>query len=222
MEDHKQPTPYYPIMVRLEGRPCVVVGGGNVGWRKIAGLLRCGAAVTVVAPEAIEPIRDAAAEGRLAWKRRTFLPEDAAGASFVFAATSDAETNARICEAAARVGALANAAGAAEEGDFIVPSSVRRGRFTIAVTTGGASPTLARRMAGELAKRYGEEYAAYMDILFKLRKRILESPSPAEEKRRRLKALASINIVGQLQGGKSADDAALCAWTALNSEEGGV
>jgi len=195
---------YYPIMADVSGATCVVVGGGLIGWRKIAGLLECGAHVVVVSPNGVPALEDAAAEGKLVWHRRPFRPGDLKGAALAFAATNDKAANAAVREDAKREGVWLNAAYGADEGDFLVPSVVRRGRLTMAVTTGGASPKLARRIAGEWEKTYGPEYAAYTEMLDRLRAYVLSSDADADRKRQALGALLETDALDRLRAGAAA------------------
>jgi len=214
----------YPIMARLSGKTCVVVGGGPVGWRKAAGLLACGARTVVVAPDAVPALGAAARDGRLVWHRRAFAPGDLAGAALAFAATDDAATNALVRAEAAREGVWLNAAYEAGEGDFVVPSAVRRGKLVLAATTGGASPLLARRIAAEWEETYGAEYAAYVELLERLRRDVQASGAEAGRKLAALGRLLDAGALERLRAGEppevvEADCRAMVAgW--LNGEDG--
>ncbi|REJ19017.1 MAG: siroheme synthase [Paenibacillaceae bacterium] len=184
-------TRYYPIMLRLEGEQCLVVGGGPVAERRTRGLLDAGAAVRVVAPAATEGLERLASEGYITWVRREYRDEDLDGVRLCFAA-ADREVNHRVAEEAMRRGILVNAADDREAGSFAAPAVVRRGRLVLAVTASGASPALAGRIARELAERYGESWADYAEWLHRLRDAARAAVPDARERRRVLRAALDV------------------------------
>jgi precorrin-2 dehydrogenase / sirohydrochlorin ferrochelatase len=133
----------------------VVVGGGAVATRKVAKLLRSGAGVVVVSPEVSPELAGMVAE----IQRRPYEYGDLEGAHLAFAATNSREVNAAVAGEAKERGIPVNVADRPSEGDFAVPSTLRRGGLQVAVSTGGASPTLARRIRGELEEAFGPEWA---------------------------------------------------------------
>lgn len=143
---------YYPAFLDLHGRRCVVVGGGAVGERKAAQLLAAGAVVTVVSPAVTPAVRAWAAGGRVEWRERPYAPGDLTGAFAAIAGTDDAHANAAVREEAARERVLLNVVDDAPSCDFIAPAVVERGAVTIAVSTGGASPALARKLREALER----------------------------------------------------------------------
>lgn len=181
---------WYPVMLKMEGKRCLVCGGGRVAERKIRGLLEAGADVRVISPTATSNLHALAEQGRLAWRQREAEPADIADADYVFAATDDAETNRRLAAAAGTAGKPVNLADDGEAGDFLLPAVVRRGRFVLTASTSGASPALASRVARELADKYGPEYEAYADALREIR-RIVQSYVPDAAERRKLLAAAA-------------------------------
>jgi precorrin-2 dehydrogenase / sirohydrochlorin ferrochelatase len=153
-------TPFYIACLRLGGRRCVVVGGGDVGLEKVEGLLACDGEVTLIAPDAIEPLRELAEEGSIRWERREYRgPADLEGTFIVIAATSDTDANIRIYEDAERRAMLVNVVDVPPLCNFILPAIVRSGPLAIAISTAGASPALAKRIRNEIADEYGEPYA---------------------------------------------------------------
>lgn len=140
----------YPLSLNLEGRKCLVVGGGRVAARKTGGLLGAGAAVLVVSPALCEELKKLKDEKKISHEERAFKAEDAFGMALVFAATDDEAVNASVAEAARRHGALANVASQPDGGDFLVPAVFREGGLTVAVDTGGASPAAAVWVRDEL------------------------------------------------------------------------
>jgi len=162
-------TPFYIACLRLSGRRCVVVGGGGVGLEKVEGLLACGGEVTLVAPEAIAPLQELAADGSLRWERREYRAEDLEGTFIVIAATGDSEVNIRIFEDAERRAMLVNVVDVPPLCNFILPAIVRTGPLAIAISTAGASPALAKRIRDEIAAEYGEPYAKLAVMLNEVR-----------------------------------------------------
>ncbi len=152
-------TPSYIACLRLQGRPCLVVGGGRIGLEKIEGLLACDGDVVCVAPAACEGVRALAAEGSIAWRRREFEPADLDGKLIAIAATDEAEVNIAVSEAAEARAMLVNVVDVPSLCNFILPAIVRSGPLAIAVSTAGASPALAKRMRAEIAELFGDAYA---------------------------------------------------------------
>src|SRR6202030_2602870 len=151
-------VPFYVACLRLEGRRCVVVGGGDVGLEKVEGLLTCDAAVTLVAPAAHPELERLAAEGSIAWGRGGERASDLAGALLVIAATDDSEVNIAVHDDAQARAMLVNVVDVPPLCNFILPAIVRNGPLAIAISTAGASPALAKRMKREVQEQFGEGY----------------------------------------------------------------
>jgi precorrin-2 dehydrogenase / sirohydrochlorin ferrochelatase len=163
-------TPFYIACLRLGGRRCVVVGGGEVGLEKVEGLLVCNGEVTLIAPDAIAPLRDLADEGSIRWERREYAgPGDLEGTFMVIAATSDTDVNIRVYEDAERRAMLVNVVDVPPLCNFILPAIFRSGPLAIAISTAGASPALAKRIKAEIAEEYGEPYARLAEVLNEVR-----------------------------------------------------
>ena len=162
-------TPFYIACLRLTGRRCVVVGGGDIGLEKVEGLLACDGAVTLVAPEAVPALEDLAREGSIRWERREYDPADLEATFIAIAATDDTDTNIRIYEDAERRAMLVNIVDVPPLCNFILPAIVRQGSMAIAISTQGASPALAKRMKREIAEQFGEAYAELAVILNEVR-----------------------------------------------------
>jgi siroheme synthase-like protein len=158
-------TPFYIACLRLSGRRCVVVGGGDVGLEKVEGLLACDGEVTLVSPEAIEPLQELAEEGSIGWERREYRPEDLEGTFIVIAATGDTDVNIRVFEDAERLAMLVNVVDVPPLCNFILPAIIRSGPLAVAISTAGASPALAKRIRDEIADEYGEPYAQLAVLL---------------------------------------------------------
>jgi siroheme synthase-like protein len=159
-------TTFYIACLNLIGRRCIVVGGGPVGLEKIEGLLVCDAEVTLIAPEAIEPVRDLARDGSITWEQRDYAgPPDLEGAFIVIAATSNTELNTRVFEDAEARAMLVNVVDVPQLCNFILPAILRAGPLAIAISTAGASPALAKRMRAEIQGQFGPHYARLAEIL---------------------------------------------------------
>jgi siroheme synthase-like protein len=159
-------TPFYIACLRLSGRRCLVIGGGDVGLEKVEGLLACDGDVTLIAPEAIEPLQELAREGSIRWERREYAGrQDLEGVFIVIAATSDTDVNVAIFEDAERRAMLVNVVDVPPLCNFILPAIIRTGPLAIAISTAGASPALAKRIRDEIAEEYGEPYARLAVLL---------------------------------------------------------
>lgn len=181
----------FPMFVKLAGRTCLVVGAGSVAAGKIAGLLASGARVRVVAPSATRRVAELARGGRIDWTRRAFRADDLRGAFLVVAATSSRRVHVRVYRAAVRRGVLCNVVDEPARCDFYYPAVVRRGPLQIAISTGGRSPALARRLRQELERQFGREYGPWVERLGRARQQVLGSSSDSRLRRRLLHRLAS-------------------------------
>ena len=159
-------TPFYIACLKLSGRRCVVVGGGEVGLEKIEGLLACDADVTLIAPDAVEALERLAQEGSIRWERREYAGAgDLEGVFMAIAATDDTDINIAVYEDAERRAMLVNVVDVPPLCNFILPAITRSGPLAIAISTAGASPALAKRMKHEIAEHYGEPYARLAVLL---------------------------------------------------------
>jgi precorrin-2 dehydrogenase/sirohydrochlorin ferrochelatase len=173
--------PQYPVNLVVDGRPCLVVGGGLVARRKIDGLLACGAAVTVVAPALDPAVEELAAAGRIAVHRRAYRAGDAEGFRLVVAATDDPEANARVYADADAAGVWVNAADQPAACSFTLPSVARRGPIMVTVATGGHSPALATWLRRHVDAELGEEYVVLLELLSEERRAIQAAGRSTED-----------------------------------------
>lgn len=141
---------YFPAFIDLKDKSCVVIGGGTVAERKVEKLIASGGVVTVVAPELTPELAFRAKEGEITHNAKTYSSDDLADAFLVTAATNSTDINQQICTDAEKINCLVNAAENPSQGNYIVPSVVDRSPVTIAVSTGGASPVLARQLRMKL------------------------------------------------------------------------
>lgn len=163
------PLAYYPSFLNIQGKRCVVVGGGKVALRKVKALLDCGANVTVVSPALHRDLAQLAEAGTISLIHRDYTPGDLKDAFLTIAATTESDTNQKIANEARRRKILVNVATSAEQSDFIVPSYLRRGDLTIAISTAGTSPALARKIRTRLEENFDEEYTSLVSLINEVR-----------------------------------------------------
>ena len=166
--------PYYPVFLKVHGERCVVVGGGRVALRKVKRLLDCGGEVTVVSPRVVPELVTLAREKSIHLIRRRYRKEDLAGATIVIGATDRPEINCRIADEARKAGALVNVVDDSGPSSFIIPSYFRSGSLTLAVSTGGESPALARKIRTKLQKDFDKNYATLLSLIGKTRSALKE------------------------------------------------
>ena len=158
--------PFYIACLKLSGRRCLVVGGGEIGLEKVEGLLACDGEVTVIAPDLIAPLHELAGEGSIRWEQREYAgAEDLEGVFMVIAATNDTDVNIQVYDDAERRAMLVNVVDVPPLCNFILPAIIRTGPLAIAISTAGASPALAKRMKREIGEEYGRPYARLAVIL---------------------------------------------------------
>jgi precorrin-2 dehydrogenase / sirohydrochlorin ferrochelatase len=163
-------TPFYIACLKLTGRRCLVVGGGEIGLEKVEGLLACDGEVTLIAPEAEPALQEHAREGSIRWERRAYGgPPDLEGVFIVIAATDDTDVNIAVFDDAERRAMLVNVVDVPPLCNFILPAIVRTGPLAIAISTAGASPALAKRMKREIEGQFGEPYARLAVLLNEVR-----------------------------------------------------
>jgi precorrin-2 dehydrogenase/sirohydrochlorin ferrochelatase len=160
---------FYPLFVELAGRRCLVVGGGVVAERRVAGLLAAGAAVTVVAPTLTDRLRTLAAAGQIVHEARPYGAGDVAGHELVFVAADGPGVSEAVLAEGRRARVWVNAADDPEHCDFILPAVVRRGDLTVAIATGGRSPALTRAIREELEAYFTDDYAALAELAAEVR-----------------------------------------------------
>ncbi len=163
-------TPFYIACLKLSGRRCVVVGGGEIGVEKVDGLLACDGRVVVIAPEVEPAIAEYAREGSIVWEQRAYAgAADLEGAFMAIAATNDTDVNIAVYDDAERRAMLVNVVDVPPLCNFILPAIVRMSPLAIAISTAGASPALAKRMKREIEAQFGEPYARLAVLLNEVR-----------------------------------------------------
>ncbi|MDQ3963878.1 MAG: bifunctional precorrin-2 dehydrogenase/sirohydrochlorin ferrochelatase [Actinomycetota bacterium] len=162
-------TPLYVACLILAGRRALVVGAGSMAEEKIEGLVACGAEVTVVTRDPDLRLEELQAAGNVELRRKVYDASDLEGFFLVVAATNDADLGRRVFDDAEARGMLVNVADMPEFCNFILPALARRGPLTVAISTSGASPALAKRMRDEADTAFDEAYARLAQILDDLR-----------------------------------------------------
>lgn len=181
---------------------CLVVGGGSVAERKVELLLECGAAVTVVSPRCTDRLRHLASLGKLSLVERSYVTEDLGSAGLVISATDSSATNAEIANQARGRGLLVNAVDDPELCSFLAPAVVRRGDLTVAISTGGRSPALARYARERIEELFPPGYEQVIDQLSHLRQRLRSAVSKAEAREQVWRALMDDGLVELLRAGR--------------------
>ncbi|ARF17259.1 precorrin-2 dehydrogenase/sirohydrochlorin ferrochelatase family protein [Sporosarcina ureae] len=164
---------YFPLLMNVDYKKVVIIGGGHVASQKIEALLPTKAMITVVSPSVTEKVQRYVGDGLVTWKEKAFESADLDDASLVFAVTNDVEVNNAV-EEATQHWQLLSRADAKGRVDFINPAVVRRGEFVVTVSTSGASPGLTRKVKTDLAEQFGDHYASYVSFLRKARQQVLQ------------------------------------------------
>jgi siroheme synthase-like protein len=195
---------HFPVFLDLNGRRVVVVGGGRVAEQKIKSLLRSGAAVTLISPALTSGLKSLVRKNRVRHLRRAYRPGDLRGALLAFAATNDSALQRRIAADANRIRCLVNAADRPELCTFISPSILRRGDLTIAISTGGKSPALARKLKRDLGRRIGAAYGEFLDLMGSYRRAVSDQISSPARRKRIWSRLVKAGLLEMMRRGRGA------------------
>ncbi|AYF05543.1 MULTISPECIES: NAD(P)-binding protein [Bacillus] len=163
----------YPLTVRVEKKRVVVIGGGKVAGFKIIPLLKQGADIIVISPELDANLVKLVEDKQIRWYQREYEKSDIQGAFLVVAASGDAVLNEQVAEDSAE-NQLVNVITNPESGNVHFPAAIHRGLLNVAVSTGGASPKLAKKIRDDIANKYDEAYEAYLDFLYEVRIKVKE------------------------------------------------
>ena len=194
---------YYPLHLNIEGKKCLVVGGGKTAQRKVATLLRYGGRVMVVSPEATPAIVALCRRKKIVWRKRKFRETDCTGAFLIFSATDCAEVNRRVAGLAHQKSILVNVADSLNDCDFISPALVERGHLTVSIATEGRAPLLSRKIKTDLEHYFGPAYMRFTLLMGRVRGAIVRNKKLSElEKREKLQSLLSLPVMGKLALGK--------------------
>jgi precorrin-2 dehydrogenase/sirohydrochlorin ferrochelatase len=191
----------YFISLDLNGKTCLVVGGGQVAERKVHDLLECGARVIVVSPSITPGLAKLAEDARLIYRQGYYKESDLDGVFLVIGATDREEVNRQVADDCASHNLIVNIVDDQSIGNFFVPAVVRRGDLTIAVSTNGKSPMLARRIREDLEKIYGAQFGEFLELLGNLRQEVIRNISDKELKREILENLVDSEVLSLLKEG---------------------
>jgi precorrin-2 dehydrogenase/sirohydrochlorin ferrochelatase len=196
---------YYPMMMDLRGRSCVVIGGGEVAARKVEMLMNCGAAVKVVAPELERSLERLVSAGRLTHIEAPYQKSHLKGSSLAIASTDNKEVNRAVYDDAMEIGIPVNVVDVPELCSFIVPSMVVRGDLIVAISTSGKSPAMAKRIRKDLQQYFGEEYAVMLELMGEARRILMEREPDINRRTQVLTGIANSDLLERIKSGENPD-----------------
>ncbi len=182
---------YYPVFLDLKGKKALIIGGGKVAERKIRTLIRAGAFLTVISPRITNLLSRLKRKGLITHIPRHYRKGDLKDAFVVIVATSSLQTNSKVARDAGELPRLINVIDSPFNGNFIVPSTMRSGPLTIAISTDGYSPAVAKNIRKEIERLYDREFGRYLKFLGAIRKRALNEIKDNKKRERFLQKLAS-------------------------------
>ncbi|MEE9259822.1 MAG: bifunctional precorrin-2 dehydrogenase/sirohydrochlorin ferrochelatase [Candidatus Scalindua sediminis] len=183
---------FYPVYLDVKGKRCVIVGGGEVAYRKACSLRDAGADVIVISPDTCPEMSN---DKGLMLINKIYDESCLDGAMLVIAATDDEEVNKKVSSDAGKRNIIINVVDRPELCSFIVPSTVNRGDLCISISTGGASPALARNIRKELEGVFGSEYGVYINLLTRMRDIAMSDIKDDTKRRKILQRLAEKDIL---------------------------
>lgn len=196
----------YPVFLDLASRRVVVVGAGEVAWRKVERLLGAGAQVLVVGMQGCKQMHGALESGVVSWHQRAYIPGDLDGACLCICATDDRETNRAVSKDAKALGIPVNVVDDPELCTATIPSVMRRGKLQIAISTSGASPALARKIRQDMEQRYDKYWERYLDVLAEARVLIKQRvPECASVRKPLFEALLDGRLEERIEQGENVD-----------------
>ncbi len=193
---------FYPVYLSLCSKKCLVIGGGTVAERKVKSLFECGADVWVVSYSLTEGLGKLVEENQINYLHREYLPGDLEDCFLVISATDDSDTNKKVADDCFARNIPVNVVDEPDRCSFIVPSVMRRGDLCIAVSTGGKSPLLARKIRERLETLFGTEYAEYLELMGMLRKKIIQEVPDRQSRRKIFECLVNSDILELIQKGQ--------------------
>jgi len=196
---------YYPVNLDVKKKPCLVVGGGEVGERKVKTLLDCGALVVIVSPSATETLQTMASNGLVDLVLKTYDSSDLDGRFLVIGATNDEQTNRQISLDAAQRGILCNIADRPDVCSFVLPAVVRQGDLIIAISTSNQSPALAKWIRQALEKDFGPEYALLLRLMGAIRQELLAHGKSPEANKKKLERLLEDGLLDMIRDNRIED-----------------
>jgi len=194
---------YYPICLDIKNKKCLMVGGGAVATRKVKTLIDCGAIVTVVSLEFSDELNKLSENGMVVLKNEDYNILNLENIFLVFSATDNEKLNLQIANDAKKLKILCNIADLPVACNFILPAVVNRGDLSIAVSTSGQSPALAKQLRIKLEKIFGDEYSKLLSIMGELRKKLLNKKHNHKENKHIFKKLLATEILEMIKDGKN-------------------
>lgn len=189
---------YYPIYIDVESKPCLVVGGGSVGQRKVEGLLEFGACVRLVSREVTPQLQALIDEKKVDYLGTDYEPGFLDGSTLVYVCTDDTELNTRVSKEAIARGIAVNVADVTELCSFIVPATVARGSLNISISTGGKSPALAAKIRRRLEDEFGPEYGRFLDLMGLIRPKVISEGKPSGDNKKTFVKLVESDMIDAL------------------------
>jgi precorrin-2 dehydrogenase/sirohydrochlorin ferrochelatase len=196
---------YYPIFLDIKGRSCLVVGGGDVGTRKVEMLLECGAAVTVVSIATTETLKRLCEEKRITLEIRGYSPSDLDGRFLVIGATNDEQLNQQLSLDAKNQNLLCNIADRPAACNFILPAIVQQGDLVMAISTSGKSPAFAKKLRKDLERQFDEAYAVFLNLMGAIRSRLLMEKHAPEQHKPLFQKIIQSDIISWIQNSQFED-----------------
>jgi|Deesub1362B_J571_1020462.scaffolds.fasta_scaffold00107_28 precorrin-2 dehydrogenase/sirohydrochlorin ferrochelatase len=190
---------YYPVFLNLKGKKCIVIGGGEVAERKVLSLLQAQAEVTVISPSLTEGLGFLKLHNRITHIAREYREGDLEGAFLVIAATSDEEANSRVFNEAEKRGIPVNVVDSPGLCRFIVPSVIRKGSLTIAISTSGVSPAMARTLRQEIENFLPETIEEFLLFIEETRKEVMRNIKDPQKRRETLELIGSPDCINILR-----------------------
>ncbi|MFQ5682801.1 MAG: bifunctional precorrin-2 dehydrogenase/sirohydrochlorin ferrochelatase [Candidatus Binatia bacterium] len=189
----------YPVFLDLRGKRCLVVGGGVVAQRKVHTLVGAGAKVTIISPDLPASLQKMGAQKRIQWLRRRYRQGDLKGCFLAFGATDNPKVNRDMADEAKLSGSLINVVDRPGLCNFISPAVVRRGELLIAISTGGASPGLAKKIRQDLERIFGQDYVKALELLGALRKVLRRRSLSSADRKRILTGLINSPLLDHIR-----------------------
>lgn len=193
---------YYPIMLDISNKECVIFGGGNVALRKVRTLLEYNANITVISNKICEQLLSIEKEGKIVCILKNYEPNSINSAYLIFAATDDNEINKLIYQEAQSKDILVNVVDSIELCNFIVPSVLEQGDLTISISTNGKSPLMAQKIRMELQEKFGQHYAEFLEIMGVIRQKSLKEIPDETQRKALFEELINSNFIDLLKEGK--------------------
>ena len=194
---------YYPIFLKVKNRKCLLVGAGSVGVRKLKSILECDPEQVTVLDTA-EPnseMLEISRDQRVIFEQRSFKDEDLDDIFIAFACTNNTELNRRMADLCAEKNILCNIADFPEGSNFIVPSVIRQGDLTLAVSSGGCTPAFTKKIRRELQNIFGPHYAAFITLMGRIRPLVLDLGKETSHNTALFRQLVASPILDELEAG---------------------